>query len=530
MNAHKIIRERIIKSCDALIDEESFISENSKIYLDSFKLGKYSYIAANSLVRGESIEIGQNSTINPFCSIFGKVKIGNGVRIGSLTTIAGENHGYDRYDIPIYKQKSTQIGIRIGNDVWIGSNSTILDGVVIGNHVIIGAGSVVTKDIPDYAIVGGSPAKLIKDRRIKHLNKISILVKSLNKFSENIQKQIQPLLKKYQIDLNNPYDFCGRFPTGVKRTRFLCDAIEIAAMVDELPPNCNQKNLIEILQALQDPETGLTPDPNIPIDNLSDDVLLRTENDSFVGYHLLSVGYALEILGSYFKYPVHSIIRLNSEALINQLNTNLPWKERAWGAGSWIDHYSTGVYHNHKHHNFPRGIETLVGWLHENINKATGLWGDVTPEQQWLQPVNGFYRLTRGVHAQFGVNLPLPETTIDTILNHARQYGYFFENQVNACNVLDIIHPLWLCSRQTDYRKKEIETIFKEYIQRIISLWVPGEGFPFEKNQIPSLQGTEMWLSILFIISKYLNLHKELHYSPKGVHRIEIAATLNSTI
>ena len=78
--------------------------------------------------------------------------------------------------------------------------------------------------------------------------------------------------------------------------------------------------------------------------------------------------------------------------------------------------------------------------------------------------------------------------------------------------------------------RREDLLLDKEYIQRIISLWVPGEGFPFEKNQIPSLQGTEMWLSILFIISKYLNLHKELHYSPKGVHRIEIAATLNSTI
>ena len=52
----------------------------------------------------------------------------------------------------------------IGNDVWIGSRVTILPGVHIGNGVIIGAGAVVSKDIPDYAIVGGNPARILKYR------------------------------------------------------------------------------------------------------------------------------------------------------------------------------------------------------------------------------------------------------------------------------------------------------------------------------------------------------------------------------
>lgn len=54
--------------------------------------------------------------------------------------------------------------IKIGHDVWVGANVIILDGVKIGNGVIIGAGSVVTKDIPSYAIVGGNPAKIIRYR------------------------------------------------------------------------------------------------------------------------------------------------------------------------------------------------------------------------------------------------------------------------------------------------------------------------------------------------------------------------------
>ena len=52
----------------------------------------------------------------------------------------------------------------IGNDVWIGARVIVLPGVTIGNHVIIGAGAVVTKDIPDYAIAGGVPAKVIRYR------------------------------------------------------------------------------------------------------------------------------------------------------------------------------------------------------------------------------------------------------------------------------------------------------------------------------------------------------------------------------
>lgn len=54
--------------------------------------------------------------------------------------------------------------IEIGNDVWIGANAIILDGVKIGNGVIVGAGAVVTKDVPSYAIVGGNPAKIIRYR------------------------------------------------------------------------------------------------------------------------------------------------------------------------------------------------------------------------------------------------------------------------------------------------------------------------------------------------------------------------------
>ncbi|MBK7031147.1 MAG: hypothetical protein IPH45_18960 [Bacteroidales bacterium] len=67
-------------------------------------------------------------------------------------------------DIPVALQGVSAESTLIGNDVWLSANVIITPGVKIGNHVIVGAGAVVTKDIPDYAIAGGVPAKVLKYR------------------------------------------------------------------------------------------------------------------------------------------------------------------------------------------------------------------------------------------------------------------------------------------------------------------------------------------------------------------------------
>ena len=527
------IREELATNFNVDIHPESFIAFQARIYLDNkdekgyLKIGRNSFIAANSIIRGSSIVLGEYSTINSFCSVFGKVQMGDGVRIGSFTTLAGANHGHQSTEIPIYKQNHTHEGILIGNDVWIGSNCSIVDGVKIGDHVVIGAGSVVTKDVDDYSFVAGNPAKLIKDRRTGTQSIHNGIAHALGVFSENFGNQCQSLLRNYQLNDTACSDFDGRYPEGVKRVRFLCDAIEISSMIDELPPNWTRSSLINHLQNLQDQETGLTPDPNIPIDKLDTDTILRTSNDSYCGYHLLSVGYALEVLGSHFKFPINAVSEISEATLLEQLNNKLPWNDSAWKAGSWIDHYSTGVYHNYMYHQKPRRIEILVGWLHENIDTSSGLWGKSTRKEGWLQPVNGFYRLTRGLHAQFGVKLPLPETTIDTILSYIRQNNYFATQNINACNLLDVAHPIWLCGKQTDYRREEIEKIFSELLLRIIKTWHINRGFSFAPGLQPSLQGTEMWLSIIYIIASCLGAEKSLRYEPKGVHRTNVAAPLS---
>ena len=95
-----------------------------------------------------------------------KVVIGNNVMMGPEVIIYTSGHKHDRIDIPMMEQGSSEVQpVKIGNDVWIGGRVIILPGVKVGNGAIIGAGAVVTKDVPDYAIVGGNPAKVIRMRK-----------------------------------------------------------------------------------------------------------------------------------------------------------------------------------------------------------------------------------------------------------------------------------------------------------------------------------------------------------------------------
>jgi len=109
------------------------------------------------------ITIGDNFYMNANCHILGEITIGNDVMIGPKTVIWGRDHGIVK-NTPMKMQEHIKQSIVIGNDVWIGANVTILKGVNIANGVVIGAGSVVVKDIPEYAIVVGNPAKIVKYR------------------------------------------------------------------------------------------------------------------------------------------------------------------------------------------------------------------------------------------------------------------------------------------------------------------------------------------------------------------------------
>jgi len=109
---------------------------------------------------GKNIIIGKNVFINSGCRFQdqGGIIIGDDALIGHNVVLATLNHGF----APDKRKDLHPAPIVIGNNVWIGANATVLPGVTIGDNAVIAAGAVVTKDVPENAIVAGVPAKIVK--------------------------------------------------------------------------------------------------------------------------------------------------------------------------------------------------------------------------------------------------------------------------------------------------------------------------------------------------------------------------------
>jgi acetyltransferase-like isoleucine patch superfamily enzyme len=108
------------------------------------------------------VVIGENCMIGIGSVLTGPVTIGNNVIMAQHAGVSGLNHGYKDPLVPIRDQKCDVAPVTIMDDSWIGTNAVITSGVTIGKHSIVAGGSVVTKDVPDYTMVGGNPAKVLK--------------------------------------------------------------------------------------------------------------------------------------------------------------------------------------------------------------------------------------------------------------------------------------------------------------------------------------------------------------------------------
>lgn len=167
----------LIKNPSIYIHKSAIIRVNS---YDNITLGANSSIGAFSIIIVSNDRISKNSFKNSNLSIGshtyigegnniraagGNIIIGNDCLISQYVTIVASNHDIKK-EIPIREQAwSTKNNfVIINDDVWIGAGSIILPGVNIGKGAVIAAGSVVTKSIPDYAIVAGNPAKVLKYR------------------------------------------------------------------------------------------------------------------------------------------------------------------------------------------------------------------------------------------------------------------------------------------------------------------------------------------------------------------------------
>ena len=591
---------------------ECFLSELASIDNDVLVLGDRTYVAAGAYLTGD-LRAGADCSINPYTVIRGRVELGDGVRIGAHTSILGFNHSMEPGS-PVFQQPLTSQGIVIGDDVWIGSHVVILDGVRVGSHAVLAASAVVTKDVPDGAIVGGNPAKFIRWRvepedtgvapdaaaeaaaratdsdregadgtdaaapgptvspadpspaagpdRTARVGTDPIVVSTERaartedglaasdatgvhvasgpdaatglaeraaEFAQRARAEASVILDRaWRDDLGLFADRPGVDPT----VRAQCDAIEIAdLLLGAAPTQAPAEVQIARLHAWQDAATGAVP----PLDASGAQVAGLGFSHGDVAYHVLSAGYALDLLGSAFPSPL-TWVTAATPARVIDFCESLPWASDAWGAGHHVDGFGTALLWTRRAgHPIPSGVEeALFGWLLTHADPQSGMWGSASPTEGLLPIVNGFYRAARGTFAQFGMPLPYPERVIDTVLRHARDPRWFAPGARNACNVLDIAHPLWL-TRATGYRDDEVRDLATRLLSDALATWTPGAGFAFREPSAaaqglaetePGLQGTEMWLAIVWYLADLAGVSDALGYRPRGVHRPEPAAGL----
>jgi acetyltransferase-like isoleucine patch superfamily enzyme len=130
----------------------------------SFKMGNYSILESYSTVNNGvgNVEIGSNTLIGISNTLIGPIFVGSNVITAQNVVMSGLNHNYTNINIPILSQEISTKPIYISDGCWIGANAVITAGVTVGKNSVVAAGSVVTKSVPDYSVVGGNPARILK--------------------------------------------------------------------------------------------------------------------------------------------------------------------------------------------------------------------------------------------------------------------------------------------------------------------------------------------------------------------------------
>ena len=112
------------------------------------------------------IALGDHTNLGFHCEVFSAstVTVGRHGLFAAYTYLVGGGHEFDRADVPVIEQERSSRGIALGDNVWLGTGTKVLDGVRIGRDVVVGAGAVVTEDLPDGAVAVGIPARVVRRR------------------------------------------------------------------------------------------------------------------------------------------------------------------------------------------------------------------------------------------------------------------------------------------------------------------------------------------------------------------------------
>jgi acetyltransferase-like isoleucine patch superfamily enzyme len=144
------------------------LSFNGIAFGDHVSIAKDSILFCTGVIaqKGTGIIIGNRTGISARAYLAGQggITIGDDVIMGPNVQIFSENHAYADLNVPIKQQGVIKQAVKIGNNCWIGGGATILAGVILGDGCVVAAGSVVNKSFPENTVVGGIPAKAIKNR------------------------------------------------------------------------------------------------------------------------------------------------------------------------------------------------------------------------------------------------------------------------------------------------------------------------------------------------------------------------------
>jgi acetyltransferase-like isoleucine patch superfamily enzyme len=156
---------------NVFIGDDSYVNgyaTNGITLGDDVRIREGAWIQATSRLDqpGVGLQIAEGTYIGPRCLLGagGGIAIGRRVTFGAGIHLLAENHEFRDAGRPIPDQGVTRAGITVADDVWIGNNAIVLDGVHIGRGAVIGAGAVVTRDVPDLAIAVGNPARVVGTR------------------------------------------------------------------------------------------------------------------------------------------------------------------------------------------------------------------------------------------------------------------------------------------------------------------------------------------------------------------------------
>jgi len=168
--ANVVLRHpRKIQIGDNVVIDDNVVLDAKGENNNGIAIGNGVFIGRNTIIscKNGDIIIDDNANLGFNCEAFSasRIRIGKNVLLAAYAYLVGGTHRFDRTDIPILFQERSSQGIEVDDNAWVGAHAVIFDGVKIGKDCIIGAGAVVNKDVPDWMIAVGVPAKVVQDRR-----------------------------------------------------------------------------------------------------------------------------------------------------------------------------------------------------------------------------------------------------------------------------------------------------------------------------------------------------------------------------